>query len=231
MLRRLSLRWSIPLTLVVLLLPACNDDADDVAATTVAPPETATTAASTTSTTLSEAAAIATVEALEEAINAYDSDAALALIADGGSWLGTTPGSSLWEKTFAEWEAWGHQRTFSDCVATDGVLTCLATWERTNLSGKAGIIRVGEVEYHFDDQGLIRSAYYENVSGKDDDVAFEAALGTWMATAYPESCETFFIDDTYRTDDENWLNRVAELSPLIDEFVAQSDEYPLGPAA
>jgi hypothetical protein len=114
---------------------------------------------------------------------------------------------------------------------TDGRLTCLATWAWTNLSGKAGVIRVSEVEYRFDDQGLIRSVYHENVSGKDDDVAFNAALGTWMATAYPESYEAFFIDDTYRRNDENWLNRVAELSPLIDEFVAQSDEYPLSPAA
>ena len=70
MLCRLSPRWLVPLTLVVLLLPACNDSADDVAATTVAPSETATTAASTTSTTLSEAAAIATVEALTEAVPA-----------------------------------------------------------------------------------------------------------------------------------------------------------------
>jgi hypothetical protein len=43
MLCRLSPRWLVPLTLVVLLLPACSDSADDVAATTVAPSETATT--------------------------------------------------------------------------------------------------------------------------------------------------------------------------------------------
>jgi len=47
MLRRLSLRWLFPLTLVVLLLPACSDSADDVAATTTVP----TTAASETTTT------------------------------------------------------------------------------------------------------------------------------------------------------------------------------------
>jgi hypothetical protein len=231
MLRRLPLRWLIPLTLAVLLLPACTDSADDVAATTVVPPETATTAPVVTSTTLSEAATIATVEALEEACNAYDSDASLALFADAASWRGQAPGTPGWEQKWVEIEAWGQQSTLSDCEMADGRLTCLATWEWTNLSGKAGVIRVSEVEYRFDDQGLIRSVYYENVSGKDDDVAFDAALGTWMATAYPGSYEAFFIDDTYRKNDENWLNRVAELSPLIDEFVAQSDEYPLGPAA
>jgi predicted esterase len=62
---------------VVLLIAGCtssDDTADDettiaAPATTVAPPETATTAASTTSTTLSETAAIATAEALQEALN------------------------------------------------------------------------------------------------------------------------------------------------------------------
>jgi len=35
-----TLSWSITLSLVVLLLPACSDDADDVAATTTAPTTT-----------------------------------------------------------------------------------------------------------------------------------------------------------------------------------------------
>ena len=37
MLRRLSPRWLIPFTVVVLLLPACGDSDDDVAAATAAP--------------------------------------------------------------------------------------------------------------------------------------------------------------------------------------------------
>jgi hypothetical protein len=235
MLRRLSLRWLIPLTLVVLLLPACSDSASDVAATTVAPPETATTAPVVTSTTLSEAAAIATVEALHEACNAYDSDAALALFADVASWHGETPGSPGWEQEWVEMEAWGRQSTLSDCEMASGRLTCLDTWEWTNLSGKAGVFRVSEWAFRFDDQGLIANAYIRTDS-KDDDLAFRDALGTWMATTHPESYETFFHavnapDGTHPTLTENWLDRVAELSPLIDEFVAQSDEYPLSPAA
>ena len=46
MLRRLSPRWLIPLTVVVLLLPSCSDSSDDGAATTV---PTATAQAATTS--------------------------------------------------------------------------------------------------------------------------------------------------------------------------------------
>lgn len=48
MLRRLSPRWLIPVTVVVLLLPACSDSADDSADTTLAPTTTTTTTATTT---------------------------------------------------------------------------------------------------------------------------------------------------------------------------------------
>jgi hypothetical protein len=218
---------------VVCLIAGCtssDDTADETTtaapATTVAPPETATTVAATTSTTLSETAAIATVEALQEALNAYDSDAVLALFADGGVWVGTTRGSPRWEERFAEMEAWGHHGTLSDCVATDGVLRCLQTWESTNHSGKAGVVWLSEWEVHFDDQGLIRNVDFWYESGKDEQFAFGDALGAWMATAYPEAYETFFLYEGY-WNKENWSNRADELSPLIDEFIAQSDEYPL----
>ena len=144
-----------------------------------------------------------------------------------GVWVGERPGSPRWEEWFAAREAWGRQGTPSDCEVTDGVLTCLETWERTNLSGKADLIRVSEWEVRFDDQGLIRSAYYGNVSGKDEDVAFDAALGAWMATTYPEAYETFYIHPT-EINEENCVDGLDQLMPLIDEFIAQSDEYPLG---
>ena len=59
MLRRLSPRWLILFTGVVLLLPACSDTADNSADTTLAPTTTATTAAptATTAASLSDAAA------------------------------------------------------------------------------------------------------------------------------------------------------------------------------
>jgi hypothetical protein len=50
MLRRLSPRWLIPLTLVVLLLPSCSDTADDSTDTTLADDSTDTTLAPTTTT-------------------------------------------------------------------------------------------------------------------------------------------------------------------------------------
>jgi hypothetical protein len=50
-----------------------------------------------------------------------------------------------------------------------------------------------------------------------------------MAIAYPESYDTFFVAESETRNEENWSTTegVAELSQLIDEFVAQSDDYPL----
>jgi ABC-type transport system substrate-binding protein len=232
--RRYRVVVTVMLTAMALIAgcTSSGDTADETTtaapATTVAPPETVTTAAAATSTTLFETAAIATVQALQEAWNAFDSDAVLALMADG---------SSSWEKDLAEWEAWGRQGTLSDCVATDRVLTCLETWERTNLSGKAGVIREYQWRFRFDDQGLIRLALWQKrtAAESEDDRAFNAALGDWMETAHPDAFETFFFSrqtagcGVVACLRENWdtPEGVAELSPLIDEFVAQSDDYPL----
>jgi hypothetical protein len=224
---------TVMLTAMALIAGCTSSDetADETATapsvTTVAAPETATT----TSTTLSLTAAIATAEALHQAFNASDPDAALALFADGAFDGGLLPGSAAWEEAFAgAAAAQGRRSTLSDCEATDSTLTCLETWERPNLSGKAGVIRVHEWSFRFDDQGLITNHKGESVSGYDDDRAFEAALGTWMATAHPGSYEVFYEPTVGGLKMENWSTPegVAELSPLIDEFVAQSDEYPLG---
>lgn len=56
----LTMRWLIPLTLVVWLLPACSDTADDSADTTLA--STTTTVQSTTATETTSAIVAATVE-------------------------------------------------------------------------------------------------------------------------------------------------------------------------
>lgn len=95
---RRFLTGSMTILAVVLLVVGCGSS-DDTAIdeptidepTTTAAPATTTappTSAATT-TTVSIDSRIATVEALQEALNAYDSDAVLALVADGGSWKGS----------------------------------------------------------------------------------------------------------------------------------------------
>ena len=55
---------------------------------------------------------------------------------------------------------------------------------------------------------------------------------TLFSTAHPESVDTYFIPGVYTPLYRNWFaseQRVADLTSLIEEFVAQSHEYPLTP--
>jgi hypothetical protein len=235
-----------------------DDTADETTtaapATTVAPPETATTAAAATSTTVSPSAAIATVEAFINARNAHDADAIAAFFTES-AWedeFGAV-GTPSWEQGYALEETRGWRGTLVDCQADDGEVTCLVDSEDTLLSGKAGVVYTSEWQFRFDDQGLIAHRNEEILTGGAEDSAFDDALGLWMMTAYPESLPTFYEGEGHysnapagvgteeerakielrfriRWREENWSTPegVAELSPLIDEFVAQSDVYPLG---
>jgi hypothetical protein len=224
---------------VVCLIAGCtssDDTADETTtaapATTVAPPETATTVAATTSTTLSETAAIAAVQALQDAYNAYDPDAALPLFVEKANDDGHYPGDLTWYRFhFDGPEVVGTQATLSECrVYDDGEVRCAKTWTDTLLSGKAGIVYSGFEAFHLSDEGLITFRMpREAPDGVEANQAFEEALGEWMAIAHPEAHERFYVPALETTNAETWRSPegVAELSPLIDEFVAQSDDYPL----
>jgi hypothetical protein len=84
MLRRLSLRWLFPLTLLVLLLASCGDTADDSADTTIAPTTT------TTATPITTTAAPITTSTAETTTSAPPST--------------TEPVGELFEVTYVEGE-------------------------------------------------------------------------------------------------------------------------------
>jgi hypothetical protein len=77
MLRRLSPRWLIPLTVVVLLLPACSDS-DDTGATDDA-----------------EVEVLSTVEGFGAAVNAYDTEAIREYVTEDCTWQSTGPVQTL----------------------------------------------------------------------------------------------------------------------------------------
>jgi hypothetical protein len=230
----------------VLLVAACTsgDDAAEepttaTPAATVAPPETATTVAATVTTSqsavVSPDTAIATVQALQNAYNAYDPDAALPLFEEDANDEGAYPGDPVWHRfNFDMPKVVGTQATLSECVADDhGTVTCIKTWTDTLLSGKAGIVYWRVEEFHVTAEGLITLRIgSQRPKGVEDNEAFEGALGEWMVIAHPEAYERFYVPAFNSKNAENWNSPdgVAELSPLIDEFVAQSDEYPLSPA-
>lgn len=174
---------------------------------------------------------LATVEAATAAYNAYDADTYTTYWVDGTEGpAGIVVGSPEWQQFLAEEKARGIQITLSDCEATDGTARCVETYEETLLSGKAGVVITWEVEYTFNEDGRIATfASGINMQGSDAIGPFEDALGRWMATAHPEVFETYYVPDFYTRKYENWYTPegAAELSRLIDEFIAQSETYPL----
>lgn len=191
--------------------------------------------AATTTTAVDEPVAISTanipvVESAVDAYNAYDADAYAVYWADGiegpGGYI---VGSDDWHTFIVEEQARGIEITLSDCEATNNVVRCLETYQETLLSGKAGVILTWEAEYTFGEDGLIVGFARFNTTGTEAIEPFEDALGRWMATAHPEVFETYYVPDFYSRIYENWFTPegATQLSQLIDEFIADSDKYPL----
>jgi len=86
--RPFLLRWSIPLTLVVLLLPACSDGGGEAADATLAP---TTSEVKATTTTVDLAMATLLVDAFADGWNSDDPDAIVDVFAEVFYFKGLTP--------------------------------------------------------------------------------------------------------------------------------------------
>ena len=135
--RTQPLRWLIPFSLVVLLLPSCSDSADDGTATTASATATSAAAPSTTTapaTTISNATVgstelqgnsdtgvpagvMASIEGFNEAGLAYDTELMRTYLTDDFTWQSTGPVTTLdeylayvdanWERLEFRYEATG----------------------------------------------------------------------------------------------------------------------------
>jgi hypothetical protein len=208
--------------------PVADSDSDEpIAVSTTTDVEAPTTVPATET-----PAQIPVVESANAAYNSYDAGAYAAYWAEGiegpGGYI---VGSDDWHTFIAQEQARGIEITLSDCEATDNAVTCLETYQETLLSGKAGIVLTWEAEYTFNENGLIVGFARFNNTGAEAIGPFEDALGRWMATTHPEVFETYYVPDFYTRKYENWFTPqgATQLSQLIDEFITDSNEYPLNP--
>lgn len=179
---------------------------------------------------------VATVLAVVDAWNDFDADAYAVHWADGASGYGpfgpsksgrlTVVGSAEMDQAMAAFHAVGGTITVSDCELNARTVTCEETFDDPRY-GTA--VTVG-TSYTFDSDLKIGGFTYTNaIPDEVDD--FHVSLAGWMETEHPEAFETYFTPGFYSLRYESWQSpeTVEELVPLIDEFIAQSDVFPLSP--
>ena len=235
---------------LALVAAACNSNDDSSDTTAAAAAATATTTATPTTTvapttTLAPESAngastqIATVEAMYDALNAHDADAYAVYWAEDAVGWGpmvwgndkVPVGSPEMDKGFEERRAWGAHFTLSDCQLVDEEVRCLETWDDRVYHGMAGLTVDREAFYTFDEQGMITTMINGNFY--TDEVAdWQAVFGPWMQATYPEIAETYLVPGFDKSFKREVVfaspESIAEFTGLIEEFVAQSDDYPLG---
>jgi hypothetical protein len=177
---------------------------------------------------------IPTVQAAADGWNAYDADAYADHWAEGASGYGpfgpsrsgvfTRVGSPEMEEALDAFRAAGGQISLSDCTLSDATVTCVETHDDLRYGGS---ITLG-ARYALDEEGKIISLTYTNATPVEVEV-FHNAFARWMEEAHPESLDTYFVPGFYSLKIDGWQTpeSVANLMPLIQEFIAQSDEYPL----
>jgi hypothetical protein len=184
---------------------------------------------------------IATVEAMYDALNAHDADAYASYWAEDAEgwgalmWHGTARaaiGSPEMDKGFEERRVWGAHFALSDCELVNNTVRCLETWDDRVYYDMAGVTFDREVTYLFDDQARITAMFTANTFW-DELADIEEAFGPWLISSHPEIAETYLVpgfESAYKWEyilasPEN----VAGFTGLIEEFIAQSDVYPLAP--
>lgn len=182
---------------------------------------------------------IANVVAMYDALNAHDVEAYASYWAEGAQGWGpyiwrnskAVVGSPEMEKGFEQRRAWGGQFAVSDCELVGETVTCHETWDDP-VFGVAGITWDTDAMYLFDDQAKITAMSHSEYTSSEWS-PFTQAFGPWMRSAHPEIADTYVVagfDGSLIWD--NWFatpESVAEVIRLIEEFVAQSDVYPLAP--
>lgn len=119
-------------------------------------------------------------------------------------------------------DAYGWDEFFEDCVHHSGKhVTCEARWT-SDLHRPAGVEVVVHREVFLDDDGLITS--FNDHEDYQEVVGFHVAFHEWLATEHPEIEPLVYGWDEVAESEEN----IRAAIDVVEDFVAQSDTYPLG---
>ncbi len=239
-------RLLTPVISLALILGACGgDDADPASTLEVAddqappsssiPPTTTIPLVETTTTVAVPAgvtgdAAIAFVVAAIEAKNSFDLDRFLAAL-EGGSRRGTPLfAQEILMNARQHWEIVDPCQVKGDTASGDTVVECLI--KDVNVFWGVGGISDTEIQtFTVNTDGLITD--YRNIYASSRRNAFNRAFHQWLSDTYPEVYSEMGFG-SISSNGPGFDRKNPELMVVaveyVEEFVAQSEKYPLDPS-
>jgi hypothetical protein len=181
---------------------------------------------------------IATVYEVIDTFNAYDFDAYAGYFPEGATDMFAEDGpigSQEWRDGVAVDKTIGTQWRLSDCTLAASPargVECTLTWETTLYTDVAGISTVHDAEFLFGGAGEITgwtAQLSPDDTGDEAGRGFGLAVCEWIETAEPAAYPTLCVPGVGTPRYAVWDTEEghAQVLPLAQEFVAQSDVYPL----
>jgi hypothetical protein len=202
---------------LALLVGACTGDDEPAAETTIPSPAEVTTSSapdveSSSTTTVGPRISDPVVE-YYAALNAEDVDRMLVVWPTGD------------RETFSVVTAGLHARVSVTCRPgddRDATVECVEDLGRNDLYTPAGVTGQVTVLYTIADGVIVD---HEVIEPAESVVAFEEAFSTWLETTHPDVHASYQAEGTspFAT-----VEDALEAIALVDEFLAESDDYPLG---
>jgi len=222
-----------------LAFAACGSTTVPASTTTTETPATTvastTTASTTTITEADDSAAIAVVLAAIDAKNAFDLDGWLAAFA-GGEHKGTPlHAEEILMNAQQQWEVVDPCQVTGETESGDTTVECLLS-NTDSFWGAGGIFDTRAFEFYVNADGLItgEEGLTPGTSGFSSARrnAFNRAFSQWLSDTYPDVfAETgFLISSNGPGFDARDSTHMLIAVEYVEEFVAQSDAYPLDPA-
>jgi hypothetical protein len=226
------------LVVVVLLGAACSDSADT--ATTTAAPETTTASSTTEAATttadaaskLSDDAVVEVVVAAIDAKNRFDLDGWL-MAFEGGKRQGTPlHAEEILMNAKQQWELVEPCQVTRENADGDTVVECLIS-NTDDFWGSGGIFDTRAFEFSVNPDGLITSQVGLTPgtrgfsSGRRN--TLNRAFSRWLSDTYPDvfAATGFRISNNGPGFDARDSTHMLVAVEYVEEFVAQSDDYPL----
>ena len=236
-----SKRPTLWLVASALLIAACNggevtgDGAPSnsaIASTTTVPLGETTTTATTTTTTMSNEvadAALAAVLSALEAKNSFDLDGWL-MAFDGGERAGVPLyAEGILMNAEQRWEIVEACQVTGEAPSGDTVVECLL--QDVNVFwGVGGISDTKVQRFTVNTDGLITNTFSFSSNRRD---AFNTAFKQWLSDTYPDVYEQMdpgYISSSGPGFDTQNPDHMLTAVEYVEEFVAQSDKYPLDPS-